>query len=193
MTPGEGGPRRVEPRRRDRGRDEAFVRQALAVLPWGTLALGDPGGGPPHVNTNLFVHVADPDRLYLHTARTGALADAVRAAGAEGAPATFTAATMGRLLPAPEALEFSVEYAGVTATGRVVEITDDGEATAGLQAILDRYAPHLRPGRDYREIVADELKRTAVFRLDVEAWSGKQKSVAEHDGAFRLDVPAPPL
>lgn len=186
-------PRAVEPRRRDRAGDEAFARRALDGLPWGTLAVGAPGGGAPHLNTNLFVHRAEPDRLYLHTARTGALADAVRAAGEAGAPASFTAATMGRLLPADTALEFSVEYAGVTVTGPLREVADPVEATEGLQAILDRYAPHLRPGRDYREIVADELKRTAVFRLDVETWSAKQKAVGEHAGAFTLDVPVPPL
>lgn len=192
-APEAADPRHIEPRRRDRGRDEAFVRRALVALPWGTLAVSAGGEAAPHVNTNLFAHVPEPDRLYLHTARTGALADAVRAAGPRGAPAAFTAATMGRLLPAAEALEFSVEYAGVTVTGRLREIGDPHEAAAGLQAILDRYAPHLRPGRDYRPIVADELKRTAVFRLDIDAWSAKQKAVEAHEGAFTLDVPAPPL
>ncbi|NNK62985.1 MAG: pyridoxamine 5'-phosphate oxidase, partial [Gemmatimonadetes bacterium] len=144
MTP---EPRAV--RRQDRAQDEAFIVEAFARIPWGTLAVAD-GAGPPHVNTNLFVHLGEPDRIYVHTARAGALADVVRVAGEEGAAASFTAAAMGRLLPADEALEFSVEYAGVTATGRVVEVEDDVEAEHALQALLDRYAPHLRPGRDYR-------------------------------------------
>ncbi len=185
-------PQHIEPRRRDRGRDEAFIVEALAQLPWGTLAIAA-GEGPPHLNTNLFVHRPDPDRIYVHTARLGALADGVRSAGAAGVAAAFTAGAMGRLLPALEALEFSVEYAAVTATGRLREVTDDDEATAALQAILDRYAPHLRPGRDYREIVPAELARTAVFRLDIERWSGKQKSVGEHPGAYPLPIPKPPL
>ena len=185
-------PERVEPRRRDRGKDEAFIRAALRCLPWGTLAVGA-GEGPPHVNTNIFVYEAEPDRIYVHTARVGALADAVRAGGHGGVPATFSASTMGRLLPADTALEFSVEYAGVTAFGRVSEVLGADEATAALQAILDRYAPHLRPGRDYRSIVSEELRRTAVYRLDVEGWSGKQKVVGEHPGAFALEVPSPPL
>ena len=60
-------PERVEPRRRDRGKDEAFIRAALRDLPWGTLAVRA-GEGPPDVNTNIFVHEADPDRIYLDTA-----------------------------------------------------------------------------------------------------------------------------
>ena len=82
---------------------------------------------------------------------------------------------MGRLLPVPEALEFSVEYAGVVAfgTGRVVE--DVMEAKAALQSLLDKYAPHLTAGEDYRPTTDEELARTAVYRLDVETWSGKAK------------------
>ena len=185
-------PDRLEMRRRDRAKDEAFIEAALDRIPWGTLCVSA-AAGPPHVNTNLFVHRSEPDRIYLHTARTGALADRVRGADEGGAAAAFTVAAMGRLLPADTALEFSVEYAGATAVGRVREVTDPAEAAEALQALLDRYAPHLRPGRDYREIVADELRRTAVFRLDVEGWSGKQKVVGEHPGAFRLPDVALPL
>ncbi|NNK63905.1 MAG: pyridoxamine 5'-phosphate oxidase family protein, partial [Gemmatimonadetes bacterium] len=48
-------------------------------------------------------------------------------------------------------------------------------------------------GRDYRPIIAAELARTAVYRLDVDAWSGKQKAVDAHEGAFRLPMPEPPI
>ena len=38
----------------------------------------------------------------------------------------------------------------------------------------------------------DELMRTAVYRIDIEAWSGKQKEVAEDfPGAF--DFPSVPV
>ena len=95
---------------------------------------------------------------------------------------------MGRLLPAAEALEFSVEYAGVVAFGSGCVVMDPEEAERGLQLILDKYAPHLRPGRDYRPIAPEELKRTAVFRVDVEVWSGKKKEVEpEFPGAYLYD------
>jgi nitroimidazol reductase NimA-like FMN-containing flavoprotein (pyridoxamine 5'-phosphate oxidase superfamily) len=91
---------------------------------------------------------------------------------------------MGRLLPAETALEFSVEYAGVTAFGRATIIEGD-EARHALQLLLDKYAPHLRPGRDYRAITDDELRRTGVFRIDIEEWSAKKKEVdASFPGAF---------
>ena len=95
---------------------------------------------------------------------------------------------MGRLLPADEALEFSVEYGGVVVFGTASIVSDPGEAEHGLQLLLDKYAPHLRPGRDYRPITAGELKRTSVFRLDIESWSGKRKvEAADFPGAYRYE------
>ncbi|HEX7049096.1 MAG TPA: pyridoxamine 5'-phosphate oxidase family protein [Longimicrobiales bacterium] len=185
-------PARLTPRRRDRTREEPWIRAFLDRAVWGTLAVPS-GDGAPHLNTNLFVRVGEPERLYVHTARTGALATAVTAAGERGVPASFTAGVFGRLLPAVEALEFSIEYASVVVQGQLRIVADPAEATDALHRLLERYAPHLERGRDYRGVVPAELRRTAVYRLDVEAWSGKQKAVGEHPGAFRLADPAVPF
>ena len=62
---------------------------------------------------------------------------------------------------------------------------DEREAAGALQMLLDKYAPQLRPGQDYRPPIAEELRRTSVFRLDITAWSGKKKEVAAgFPGAF---------
>lgn len=87
-----------------------------------------------------------------------------------------------------EALEFSVEYAGVTIFGRMEIVDDEAEASAALQMLLDKYAPQLRAGVDYRPPVPEELRRTTVFRLNIESWSGKKKEVApDFPGAFFFD------
>ena len=145
--------------------------------------------GQPFLNSNLFVYDPEQHCIYLHTHRTGRTRDNLGVAGR----VAFSASAMGRLLPAPEALEFSVEYCGVTAFGQGYVVEDVTEAKAALQALLDKYAPHLRPGRDYRATTDEELARTAVFRIDVEAWSGKQKEVeADFPGAFDLpELPVP--
>ncbi|GMR14365.1 MAG: hypothetical protein BMS9Abin29_2618 [Gemmatimonadota bacterium] len=59
--------------------------------------------------------------------------------------------------------------------------------------ILDKYAPHLRPGPDYRPISPQEMKRTAVYRIDIDSWSGKEKFVdSDFPGAYELpDLPVP--
>ena len=76
-------------------------------------------------------------------------------------------------IAADEALEFSVEFASVTAFGTGGVVEDPAEAREALQMLLDKYAPALRPGRDYRAITAGELKRTSVYRIDIEEWTGK--------------------
>jgi nitroimidazol reductase NimA-like FMN-containing flavoprotein (pyridoxamine 5'-phosphate oxidase superfamily) len=92
---------------------------------------------------------------------------------------------MGRLLPADTALEFSVEYASVVIFGVGALVSDYEQAGTALQLLLDKYAPHLRPGEHYRPITIEELKRTAVYRISIEQWSGKRKQVTpDFPGAF---------
>ncbi|NNM33026.1 MAG: pyridoxamine 5'-phosphate oxidase family protein [Gemmatimonadetes bacterium] len=171
-----------EVRRRDRAKDDPWVRAFLARAATGVLATVR--DGQPYLNSNLFVYDPEAHVIYVHTAQAGK----TRANVEDHEKVSFTAFEMGRLLPADEALEFSVEYGGVVAfgTGRIVD--DTAEEERALQLILDKYAPHLRPGRDYRPITPQELKRTAVFRIEIDRWSGKQKKVEDaFPGAFEYD------
>jgi nitroimidazol reductase NimA-like FMN-containing flavoprotein (pyridoxamine 5'-phosphate oxidase superfamily) len=172
---------RAQVRRRDRAvTDEGWIRDLLRRAPYGTLATVR--DGQPFVNMNLFVHDEAAHALYLHTARAGRTRDNVEAEQR----VCFGVSEMGRLLPAPTALRFSVEYAGVVVFGRARVVADDAEAERALQQLLDKYAPHLRPGRDYRPIQPEELAATAVYRIDIDEWSGKQKvAPPDHPGAFR--------
>ncbi len=166
--------------RRDRAvEDEAWIRALLRRAPVGTLATVS--GCQPFLNSNLFVYDEAAHAIYLHTARVGRTRANIEA----DERVCFSTFEMGRLLPAEEALEFSVEYAGVTVFGQGAIVTDRDEARAALQLLLDKYAPHLHAGRDYRPITDQELARTAVYRIAIEAWSGKQKAVPEDfPGAF---------
>ncbi len=183
---------RTAVRRDDRQvKDEEWIRALLHRAPVGYLAtIYD---DQPFINSNLFVYDEAAHVIYMHTARKGRTQSNLSGNGegkiahkSEEAPKVcFTISEMGRLLPAPEALEFSVEYTGVVVFGRGEVIADRQEATSGLQQLLDKYAPHLKPGRDYRPIVEEELKRTAVFRITIEEWTGKKKEVApDFPGAF---------
>ncbi len=170
---------RTAVRRSDRAvNDEAWIKRFLHMAAVGTLATVHEG--QPFVNTNLFYYDEDAHCLYTHTARVGRTEANIRAE----AQVCFSIMEMGRLLPAPQALEFSVEYAGVTVFGRAQVVDDEAEATRALQAILDKYAPHLQAGHDYRRPTPDELKRTAVYRIEIDDWSGKKKEVDEHPGAY---------
>ncbi len=175
--------------RTDRAKDDEWIRSFLRAATWGYLGtVGD--DGQPYLNPNLFVFDEERHCLWLHTRRTGRMRTNVDA----HEKVVFSTAAMGRLLPANQALEFSVEYASVVVfgTGRVIE--DPEEATHGLRALLEKHAPHLRYGVDYREIVSEELERTAVYRVDIEAWSGKQKEApGDAPGAYLLPEPPVPF
>ncbi len=173
----------TEMRRADRGvDDEAWIRAFLHTAPLGFLAtIHD---DQPFLNSNLFVYDAARHVIYMHTANVGR----TQANIAQHDRVCFSVATMGRLLPAQEALEFSVEYGSVVVFGRAVGVADSVEAEDALQQLLDKYAPHLRPNRDYNAITAAELKRTGVLRIDIDAWTGKKKEVAvDFPGAFTYD------
>jgi nitroimidazol reductase NimA-like FMN-containing flavoprotein (pyridoxamine 5'-phosphate oxidase superfamily) len=180
---------RAQVRRKDRGvTNEAWIRDLLHRAPFGTLATVR--DGQPFVNMNIFVYHQAANALYLHTARAGQTRTNVEAEER----VCFGVSEMGRLLPAATAMHFSVEYAGVVVFGRARIVHDDAEAAEALQQLLDKYAPHLRPGRDYRPIQPEELAVTSVYRIEIEEWSGKQKvAPSDHPGAFLYgQVPGAP-
>jgi nitroimidazol reductase NimA-like FMN-containing flavoprotein (pyridoxamine 5'-phosphate oxidase superfamily) len=167
-------------RRRDRAvDDEAWIEEFLGRAPFGVLATVHDGW--PFVNSNIFAYAPAERAVYTHTARTGRTRSNVEADDR----ACFTISTMGRLLPANTALEMSVEYSGVVLFGRIAIVAEADHQRRALQMLLDKYFPHLTPGRDYRPPTEEELARTTVYRLAVERWSGKRKEVAaDFPGAF---------
>jgi nitroimidazol reductase NimA-like FMN-containing flavoprotein (pyridoxamine 5'-phosphate oxidase superfamily) len=175
-------------RRTDREvEEEVWFKDFLARATFGSLATVYEG--QPFITPLLFVYDEATHAIYVHTANVGRTRANIEADGR----ACFNASRMGRLLPADEALEFSNEYESVTAFGRVVVIEDDEGQRQALQLLLDKYAPHLRPGRDYRPITDGELVRTSVYRFAIESWSGKKKEVeADFPGAYLFPEGLPP-
>lgn len=167
-------------RRRDRAmEDDTWIVDLLRRAPMGTLATVH--NGQPFINSNLFVYDEQRHAIYMHTARVGRTRANVEA----DEQVCFSTSEMGRLLPADTALEFSVEYAGVAVFGRARMVADPDEATEALQRLLDKYFAHLRPGEHYRPTTPEELARTAVYRIDIDQWSGKRKQVDDDfPGAF---------
>jgi nitroimidazol reductase NimA-like FMN-containing flavoprotein (pyridoxamine 5'-phosphate oxidase superfamily) len=164
--------------------DEGWIISLLERAPMGYLATVHEE--QPFLNSNLFVYDRENDCIWLHTARTGRTP--TNLAG-DGAKICFSVSEMGRLLPAATALNFSVEYSGVALFGVAEIVGEPALAAHGLQLLLNKYAPHLEPGRDYRPITPEELKQTAVIRLSITEWSGKQKvAPADFPGAFHYPV-----
>lgn len=173
---------RVDMRRKDRQvNDEAWIRSLLNRAPVGVLATMQ--HGQPYLNPNLFVYDEAQHAVYMHTARTGRTHSNIE----QETQICFSVYEMGRLLPANEALEMSVEFSSVIIFGQARVVEDPEEAESMLQRLLDKYFSHLAPGKDYRPIQPEELKRTAVYCIQIEAWSGKRKQIeGEFPGAFNF-------
>lgn len=174
-----------EIRRKDRAKDDAWIQKFLDRASYGVLATVSEE--QPFNSTNLFVYDPAVQAIYLHTAIEGRARSNIEA----NSQVCFSASEMGRLLPADTAMEFGVEYSGVVIFGQAYVVEDAGEAERALQALLDKYFPHLHPGEDYRGIIPEELAITTVIRIDIQSWSGKQEQApADFPGAF-LYSPGP--
>jgi nitroimidazol reductase NimA-like FMN-containing flavoprotein (pyridoxamine 5'-phosphate oxidase superfamily) len=167
-------------RRQDRVvEDEAWIKGMLRRAPYGTL--GTSWEGQPFIKPALFAFDESAHVIYLHGARDGRTVTNIQA----NRRVCFSVSEMGRLLPGKTAKGFALEYAGVIVFGKATIITDENEGRHGMQLLLDKYFPDLRPGEDYRPILPEELNITNVYRIDIEQWSGKQReAAADYPGAF---------
>jgi len=169
-------------RRKNRAQDDAWIKEFLINAPEGTLA--SVHDGKPYLVTRNYAYDEKRRALYMHGALKGRTFEHTQ----NDNVVCFTAFEMGRLLPAARAMNFSVEYRAVVLYGRTALVTDPEEAKYGLQLIVDKYFPHLRAGEDYEVASDTDLKVTAVFRIDIDSWSGKVKAAPDDfPGAFYYD------
>ncbi len=173
-----------QPKRKDRAKDDAWIRAYLQRVPFGMLATEYEG--QPFIKPTLFVYDEDENAIYIHGALDGRMRTNLEA----NPRVSFCVAEMGRLLPADTAMEVGVEYSSVVIFGKVELLTDADQARHGLQLLLDRYFPNLKPGVDYRAILPQELDITAVYRIQISSWSGKEdKAREDFPGAFIYQAP----
>lgn len=169
----------TEMRRKDRAQDEAWIKEYLKTAPFAAIATLH--GEQPFINQNIFVFDEENNCIYFHTAKEGRARYNIE----RYTKVCLSAGEMGRLLPAEVALNFSVEYKSVIVFGTAEIIEDEVKAKYALQKLMDKYFPQFKPGKDYREIIPDELKRTSVFKISIEQMSGKEKKVEDNfPGAF---------
>ena len=173
-----------QPLRKDRAKDDAWIGAYLKKVPFGMLATDYEG--QPFIKPTLFVFDESEQAIYIH----GALVGRMRTNLELNPRVSFCVAEMGRLLPADTAMEVGVEYASAVVFGTAEVLTNADEAQHGLQLLLDRYFPQLKPGVDYREILPQELDITAVYRIKIESWSGKEEHARpDFPDAFTYQVP----
>jgi nitroimidazol reductase NimA-like FMN-containing flavoprotein (pyridoxamine 5'-phosphate oxidase superfamily) len=155
-------------RRREHALDDDATRELITRLEIGHVAtLWD---GQPFINPTTFWYDAAAHTIYFHSNVVGR----VRANSEHHNRVCFEASRSGRFLPANVALEFSVQYESVVAYGvvRLLEAAD--EKRRALTGLIAKYFPALRPGHEYRPITDQELKRTSVYAIAIDSWSGKR-------------------
>lgn len=84
------------------------------------------------------------------------------------------ASELGKLLPSNIALEFSLQYRSVMVFGTARILEDSEEKRTALYGLIKKYFPQMEAGKEYRPITDKELKRTTVYALQIESWSGKE-------------------
>jgi nitroimidazol reductase NimA-like FMN-containing flavoprotein (pyridoxamine 5'-phosphate oxidase superfamily) len=86
----------------------------------------------------------------------------------------FEASEYGEFLPSNVALEFTVQYQSVIVFGKVRVIEAVEEKRRAVYGLIGKYYPTMTAGKEFRPITDQELKRTSVYAIDIESWSGKR-------------------
>jgi nitroimidazol reductase NimA-like FMN-containing flavoprotein (pyridoxamine 5'-phosphate oxidase superfamily) len=160
----------TEIRRKDREiKDKDWIIALLNRADYGVLATCK--DGQPFTVARNFAYDPECHAIYFHGARKGRTFENV----GEGTPANLNVSEMGEWILAERAMNFGVKYKGVVVFGTLRIVDDNDEAKHGLQLLMDKHFPHLKPDIDYESTTDTDLKVTAVLRLDVESWSGKEK------------------
>lgn len=161
-------------------RGDEWMRAFLREVRVGHIASAP--NGQPFLNPTTFWFDEAKHQIIFHSNVTGRIRSNIEA----NPRVCFEASELGRMLPSNVALEFSLQYRSVIIFGEARLIDDPGEARRLLYGLIRKYFPAMTAGRDFREITDKELKRTSVYALSIEEWSGKEnwKDRADQSGEW---------
>ena len=160
----------TEMRRKDRAiTDDDWIIALLKRAGYGVLATCK--DGQPFTVARNFAYDAEKHAIYFHGARKGRTFEQAD----EGRKANLNVSEMGDWIPAKRAMNFGVQYKGVVVFGQLSIVEGADEAKRGLQLLMDKHFPELKPDVDYEATTDIDLKVTAVIRMDIDSWSGKEK------------------
>ena len=157
-----------EQRRPENACDDDWIRHFLHHAQVGYIATH--WDEQPFINPSIFWYDPSRHELYFHSNVIGR----VRANAERHPQVCFAASRSGRLLPSNVALEFSIQYESVIVFGKVRLLEELEAKRRALYGLIQKYFPEMTPGKDYRPITDQELKRTSVYAIAIESWSGKR-------------------
>ncbi|HEY2982138.1 MAG TPA: pyridoxamine 5'-phosphate oxidase family protein [Anaerolineales bacterium] len=124
----------------------------------------------PFVNPTMFWFDEQNHRIIFHSN----LAGRVRANVEYNPKIAIEVSEMGRVLASNIVLEFSRQYRSVVIFGTAELVEDNEEQRRVMNNLITKYFPAMQAGREYRPITDQELKRTSIYAVRIEAWSGKE-------------------
>lgn len=170
-------------RRRDRVvDDDTWITEFLSRAP--ACVVASSVSGRPFVNPNLFVFDASERRFFFHTAGAGRTRTNIE----QNSLVTVSVFDMGRLIPAEDVLDYTVEYASVTIFGRATIETDPALVRRVFLMQMQKYFPDQQEGREWRPFTDEEAARATVYEIAIERWSGKRnRKPGDSAGARRYE------
>ena len=124
----------------------------------------------PFINPTTFWFDEANHQIIFHSNITGR----VRSNIETNSRVCFEASELGKMLPSNVALEFSLQFRSVIVFGKARFVSDPEEARRVLYGLIHKYFPEMSAGREFRAITDKELKRTSVYAIQIEEWSGKE-------------------
>lgn len=149
-------------RRKERREDEKFAFEVLDKADFAVLSMIDADGLPYCLPISA---VRIGEKLYFHSAESGRKSEAIL----KNPNVCITAAA--DVVSAED--KFTTYFKSAVVRGKAVRVTDDEEKIAALKAICERFAPTNMP--DFPNAIKMSLSRTAIWRIDIENATGKQK------------------
>ncbi|RPJ21277.1 MAG: pyridoxamine 5'-phosphate oxidase family protein [Chloroflexi bacterium] len=149
-------------------RDNEWIRAFLHEAKVGHIASAR--DGQPFLNPSTFWFDEALHQIIFHSNIVGRIRSNIES----NSRVCFEASELGKMLPANVALEFSLQFRSVIVFGTVRIIADPEEARRVMYALIKKYFPLMAPGKEFRAITDKELKRTSVYAIRIEEWSGKE-------------------
>jgi len=156
-------------RRADRAiTDQTQIKRLLARGGFGVLATVS--DDQPFATPVNYLYLEEDHALYFHGAHVGR----TRTNLARNPKVCFNVSEMGERYAGDRISNFGAEYQSVTVFGTAELVSDQEKIVAVLLGLMRKYFPNHHLGEDYALPEPEELKRTAVYRIAIEEWSGKQ-------------------
>ncbi len=149
-------------------RDDDWIRAFLREARVGHIA--STWDDQPFLTPSNFWYDEEHQRIIFHSNISGR----VRANIERNPKVCLEVSEMGKLLPSNIALEFSLQYRSVMVFGNAQIIEEVEDKRAALYGLIKKYFPAMEAGQEYRPITDKELRRTTVYAIEIESWSGKE-------------------